>query len=78
MNIEIYTQDACPPCEFIKGYFKSKNIPYIEKNIKHMPYKIEMIDYDAMSTPLIKINDTLIYSPDIDKIEQLLGQKYAE
>lgn len=38
-----------------------------------MPYKIEMIDYNAMSTPLIKIDDTLFYQPDIEKIEAYLN-----
>ncbi|PKE25685.1 glutaredoxin family protein [Macrococcoides caseolyticum] len=72
MNIEIYTQDDCPPCTFIKQYFTNKGYAFTEKNIAHMSYKIEMIDYDAMSTPLIKIDDALFYQPDIDKIEAYL------
>lgn len=77
MNVEIYTQDACPPCEFIKQYFNQKNITFTEKNIKHMPYKIEMIDYDAMSTPLIKIDDQLFYTPDTEAIEQYMVNHHA-
>lgn len=77
MHIEIYTQDDCPPCAFIKQYFNQKAIPFTEKNIKHMPYKIEMIDYDAMSTPLIKIDEQLFYTPDTEKIEKYMEQHNA-
>ncbi|WP_414044546.1 glutaredoxin family protein [Macrococcus equi] len=77
MKIEIYTQDACPPCEFIKQYFSQKNLAYTEKNIKNMNYKIEMIEYDAMSTPLIKIDETLFYQPDIEAIEKYMVEHNA-
>ncbi|WP_414053085.1 glutaredoxin family protein [Macrococcus animalis] len=73
----MYTQDACPPCEFIKQYFNQKDISFTEKNINHMPYKIEMIDYNAMSTPLIKIDNQLFYTPDIEAIETYMVQHDA-
>lgn len=75
MNIEIYTQNDCPPCTFIKQYFDNKHITYTEKNIKNMNYKIEMIELDAMSTPLIKINNKVFYTPDIKAIEAYMGQQ---
>lgn len=75
MNIEIYTQDNCPPCEFIKNYFRQSSLQFKEKNIKNMAYKIEMIDYDALSTPLIKIDEKLFYTPDIEAIEKFMETK---
>lgn len=72
MDVTIYTQDDCPPCAFVKQYFKNKGISFEEKNIKNKHYKIELIDMDQMSTPLIKINDTLIRTVDIAKIETVL------
>ena len=75
--IEIYTQNQCPPCTYVKQYFKDKNIHFVEKNIQqNQQYKIEMIDYNAMSTPLIKINDELIYQVDIDEIERVLKREH--
>lgn len=75
MNIEVYTQDDCPPCEFIKNYFKQSSIVFTEKNIKNRAYKLEMIELDAMSTPLIKIENQLFYTPDIEAIESYMETK---
>lgn len=75
MNIEIYTQDDCPTCAFIKNYFRHSSLQFKEKNIKNMAYKIEMIDYDALSTPLIKIDEKLFYTPDIEAIEKYMETK---
>lgn len=75
--IEIYTQNQCPPCAYVKQYFNDKNIPFVEKNIQqNHQFKIEMIDYNAMSTPLIKINDELIYQVDINEIERVLKREH--
>nr|WP_152023459.1 glutaredoxin family protein [Abyssicoccus albus] len=75
--IYIYTQDQCPPCQFVKQYFKDHQIQFEERNITHHnEYKKELIiKYDAMSTPFILIDDEKIYHVDFDKIEQVLKDK---
>ncbi|TDL98835.1 glutaredoxin family protein [Macrococcus brunensis] len=74
MNITIYTQDSCLPCQYIKNYFKGQNLPFTEKNIKNSAYRQEMMDMDAFSTPLIIINGEVIHSVDMDRIEALIHE----
>ncbi|TDM14960.1 glutaredoxin family protein [Macrococcus bovicus] len=74
MNITLYTQDSCPPCQYIKNYFNEQNLPFTEKNIKHGAYRQEMMEMDAFSTPLIIINGEVIRSVDMDRIEALIHE----
>lgn len=74
MTITVYTQDQCPPCEFIKNFLTSNHYTFEEKNIKHHPYKLEMMDYDAFSTPFLLIDDTPVHQIDMAKIESLLQE----
>lgn len=71
-NVVIYTQNDCPPCQFVKNYLDHHQVAYIEKNISNSQYRNEMIDFDAFSTPFILIDDTPMYQVDIDKINTLL------
>ncbi|GGH99856.1 MULTISPECIES: glutaredoxin family protein [Mammaliicoccus] len=72
-KVTIYTQDQCPPCQFVKQYFKEKEIDYIEKNIKNKQFKSELIDLDSFSTPTVLINDKVFYQVDIDSFNKELG-----
>ncbi|WP_105993796.1 glutaredoxin family protein [Staphylococcus simulans] len=71
-NVVVYTQNECPPCQFIKQYFDQHQVAYTEKNISNTEYRNEMIDYDAFSTPFILIDDIPMYQVDLDKINELL------
>jgi glutaredoxin len=75
MNITLYTQNQCPPCEYIKHYFTERSIKYTEKNISHPAFRREMIAHDAFSTPLIIINDEVIRTVDIAEIERVLQEE---
>lgn len=72
-NIVIYTQDDCPPCEFIKNYLSDKDVSYTEKNISNSQYRNEMIDYDAFATPFILLDDEPMYQVDMDKLHKRLN-----
>lgn len=66
----IYTQDDCPPCNFVKNYLSEHHINYIEKNIKNTSFRNEMLEYDAFSTPFIILNEIPMYHVDLEKINE--------
>ncbi|GGI41425.1 glutaredoxin domain-containing protein [Mammaliicoccus stepanovicii] len=72
-QVTIYTQDQCPPCQFVKQYFTNHNIDFTEKNIKNKQFKNELIDLDSFSTPTIIINDNIYYQVDIESFNIALG-----
>lgn len=76
-QITIYTQNDCPPCQFVKNYLDEHNVAYTEKNISNSEYRNEMIDYDAFSTPFILIDQDPMYQVDLDKLNQLLHINHA-
>lgn len=74
-KVILYTQPACPPCEFTKLFLKNHDIPFEEKNIaRNSKAKKEMINkYNAYSTPVLIIEDEVIMGFDQERIEQLLS-----
>ncbi|BFL78912.1 glutaredoxin family protein [Staphylococcus hominis] len=70
-KIIIYTQDDCPPCNFLKNYLTEQHINFIEKNIKYPSYRNEMLEYDAFSTPFILLNEEPMYHVDLEKINKI-------
>lgn len=72
-DVTIYTQDQCPPCQFVKQYFKEKEIQFTEKNIKNKQFKNELIDLDSFSTPTVIINGKIFYQVDIESFNKALG-----
>nr|WP_263313723.1 glutaredoxin domain-containing protein [Mammaliicoccus sp. Marseille-Q6498] len=72
-DVTIYTQDQCPPCQFVKQHFKQHNIEYTEKNIKNKQFKNELIDLDSFSTPTVVIDGKVYYQVDIESFNQALG-----
>lgn len=70
-KIIIYTQDDCPPCNFLKNYLTEHHINFIEKNIKYPSYRNEMLEYDAFSTPFILLNEEPMYQVDLEKINKI-------
>ncbi|RLQ90607.1 glutaredoxin family protein [Falsibacillus albus] len=76
-NVIVYSQPACPPCEFTKMFLKDNHIEFVEKNIKSDPSarKELMQTYNAFSTPVIVINGEAIIGFDQEKITSLLKIK---
>ncbi|MCD8808713.1 glutaredoxin domain-containing protein [Mammaliicoccus sciuri] len=72
-EVTIYTQDQCPPCQFVKQYFTEKEIQFTEKNIKNKQFKNELIDLDSFSTPTVLINGEVFYQVDIESFNKALG-----
>ncbi|WP_377889085.1 glutaredoxin domain-containing protein [Alkalihalobacillus sp. R86527] len=74
-NVKVYTQPACPPCEFVKQYFDMHGIEYELLNIKEdADARNELINtYDSLSTPTIVINGEVIIGFKQELIDDLLN-----
>ncbi|EHJ06748.1 glutaredoxin family protein [Staphylococcus simiae] len=71
-DVIIYTQNDCPPCTFVKNYLTEHNVEYEERNISNNQYRLEMMDYDAFSTPFILLKGKPMYQVDLDEINSIL------
>jgi len=77
MKVQLFTQNGCPPCDYIKMLLKENNISYQEFNVSQdANAKHKMIhELDSFSTPTLVINDEIIRGPQIDQIMTLLNIK---
>jgi glutaredoxin len=77
MEVQLFTQDGCPPCDYIKLLLKENNISYQEFNVsKDSKAKQKMIhELDSFSTPTLIIGNEIIRGPQIDQIMSLLNIK---
>ncbi|WP_273850544.1 glutaredoxin domain-containing protein [Guptibacillus spartinae] len=73
-NVKLYTQPACPPCEFVKNYFQMHDVKYELLNIKEdRAARNELInDHGSMSTPTVVIDGEVIIGFDQNRIDELL------
>ncbi|KMM38521.1 glutaredoxin domain-containing protein [Guptibacillus hwajinpoensis] len=73
-NVKLYTQPACPPCEFVKNYFQMHEITYELLNIKeNTAARNELInEHQSMSTPTIVIDGEVIIGFEKERIDELL------
>jgi glutaredoxin 3 len=74
MQIELFTQDGCPPCEFLKNYLKELNISYVEYNVSkdEKAKKRMMNELDSFSTPTLIIQNEVIRGVQMEQIEAAL------
>lgn len=74
MQIELFTQDGCPPCEFLKNYLKELNIPYVEYSVSkdESAKKRMMFELDSFSTPTLIIENEIIRGVQMEQIEAAL------
>ncbi|MEH7351852.1 glutaredoxin domain-containing protein [Gottfriedia acidiceleris] len=77
MKIELFTQDGCPPCEFLKNYLKEMNVSYIEYNVSkdESAKKRMMLELDSFSTPTLIIDDAVIRGVQMEQIEAALQKR---
>ncbi|MFD4707276.1 glutaredoxin domain-containing protein [Gottfriedia sp. NPDC058432] len=77
MKIELFTQDGCPPCEFLKNYLKEMNVSYIEYNVSidESAKKRMMFELDSFSTPTLIIDDEVIRGVQMEQIEAALQKR---
>ncbi|MEH7400834.1 MULTISPECIES: glutaredoxin domain-containing protein [Bacillaceae] len=77
MKIELFTQDGCPPCEFLKNYLKEMNASYIEYNVSQDEgaKKRMMFELDSYSTPTLIIDDEVIRGVQMEQIEAALQKR---
>lgn len=75
MNIILYTQPDCPPCEITKTFLNEHSIQYETKNIKtDSTARNELIDkYQSFSTPTIVIGDKVITGFNIEELKRTLN-----
>lgn len=71
-NVVVYTSDTCPYCNEAKAYLASKEINFIEKNIKDSDARKELISMGIRSVPVIIIDEEKIIGFDVEKINSLL------
>ncbi len=73
-NVKLYTQPACPPCEFVKNYFQMHGVKYDLLNIKeNQAARNELInEHGSMSTPTIVIDGEVIIGFEQERIDELL------
>ncbi|WP_347550218.1 glutaredoxin domain-containing protein [Pseudalkalibacillus hwajinpoensis] len=74
-TVKLYTQPACPPCEFVKNYFNMHDVTYELLDIKEdRSAKNELVNvHQSMSTPTIVIDGEVIIGFEKDRIDELLG-----
>ncbi|WP_088067846.1 glutaredoxin family protein [Gottfriedia luciferensis] len=74
MKIELFTQDGCPPCEFLKNYLKEMQINYVEYNVSNdeSAKKRMMTELDSFSTPTLVIGEEIIRGVQMEQIEAAL------
>lgn len=74
-NVKVYTQPACPPCEFVKNYFEMNGVEYELYNIKDdSDARNQLINtYESMSTPTIVIDEEVIIGFKQERIDELLN-----
>ncbi|MBF0708610.1 MULTISPECIES: glutaredoxin domain-containing protein [Bacillaceae] len=74
-KVKLYTQPACPPCEFVKNYFQMHEVKYELLNIKeNVAARNELIhDHGSMSTPTIVIDGEVIIGFEQERIDELLN-----
>ncbi|PGM54937.1 glutaredoxin domain-containing protein [Bacillus sp. AFS053548] len=77
MKIELFTQDGCPPCEFLKNYLKEMNASYVEYNVSQdeSAKKRMMFELDSYSTPTLIIDDEVIRGVQMEQIEAALQKR---
>lgn len=74
VEVIVYTQPGCAPCDATKEFLSSHNINFIEKNIRQDPNAIqELISLGAMATPATKIGDKVITGFDPQRLAEALG-----
>lgn len=75
LNIILYTQPDCPPCEITKAFLNEHGIQYETKNIKtDSNARNELIDkHQSFSTPTIVIGDKVIAGFNLDELKRTLN-----
>ena len=73
--VKIYTMDSCSWCVKAKEYLKSKNIEFVELNVKtDMEARQEMIkNTKQMKVPVLNIDGTFIVGFNKDVIDTALN-----
>ncbi|MGM0844410.1 MAG: glutaredoxin family protein [Bacillota bacterium] len=77
LNITVYTQPDCPPCSFVKQLLTTRGLAFTEKDISknHSSRKELTEKYNAMSTPVVLVNDSIFYNSDLSKLSEALDKK---
>lgn len=73
-NVEVYTQPDCPPCKVVKEFLNHHSISFKEFDVSEdMDARNRMIhEFEAYSTPTIRVGDELVIGFDLKKLSQLL------
>ncbi|WP_404462061.1 glutaredoxin domain-containing protein [Sutcliffiella horikoshii] len=77
MNITVYTQPDCPPCQVVKQFLTHHNISYkvidISENLEARDYLVH--ELQSYSTPTVTVDEQVVKGFDLSKLQNLLGIK---
>lgn len=75
MNITVYTQPDCPPCQVVKQFLTHHNITYklidITEDLQARDYLVH--ELQSFSTPTVTVNEHVVKGFDLQQLQQLLG-----
>ena len=73
-KVIVFTQQDCPPCNWVKSYLTQRGVEFEERNIDSgMAVARELTHtYKSQSTPTVVIGDQVLIGYDPDRLSQLL------
>lgn len=74
LNITVYTKMNCPWCEEVKGYLRSKNLPFEEKDVTgNFDFFSEMKRISGQSkAPVVVFGDAVLSDTDVEAVAKFL------
>ncbi|QFT88676.1 Glutaredoxin-like protein NrdH [Bacillus sp. THAF10] len=75
MNITLYTQPDCPPCQVVKQFLTHYKITYKEIDISQDSHARDFLVHElqSYSTPTVTVDEEIVKGFDLSKLQQLLG-----
>lgn len=76
MTITVYSTPTCPYCRMVKGYLKSKGVPFEDVDVSvDMERAMEMVRKTGqMGVPVTVINGEAVIGYDRESIDELLAK----
>lgn len=76
MNVTVYSQPDCPPCEWTKDFLSRRGIPYTLKDIRaDQAAHDELLALGFKSTPVTVVDGIAVVGFDQERLLSLLTSK---
>ncbi|CAG9619909.1 glutaredoxin domain-containing protein [Sutcliffiella rhizosphaerae] len=75
MNITVYTQPDCPPCQVVKQFLTHHEVSFNEVNIKeNLKARNHLVNVlQSYSTPTVTVDEHVVKGFDLALLQKLLG-----